>query len=65
MQEVSVIEVLEEFKEAFIQNRRRGVLNVIFFFNKSNGEYKFICNTPMGEEKGVFLYVEVLKDQTV
>lgn len=55
MQEVSVIEVLEEYQEGLFKVEDEEFLNIIFYFNKSNGEYSLICNTPMGEEKGVFV----------
>ncbi len=50
---VSVIEVLEEYAEGLYKVEEQEFLNIIFYFNKSEG-YEFLCNTPMGEQRGVF-----------
>lgn len=50
---ISVIEVLDEYAEGLFKVEEQEFLNIIFYFNKSEG-YEFICNTPMGELRGVF-----------
>lgn len=52
-QGVSIIEVLEEYAEGLFKIEEQEFLNIIFYFNKSEG-YEFICNTPIEEERGVF-----------
>ncbi len=49
----SIIEVLDEYAEGLFKVEEQEFLNIIFYFNKSEG-YEFICNTPMGEQRGVF-----------
>ncbi|MDO4763813.1 MAG: tRNA (N6-threonylcarbamoyladenosine(37)-N6)-methyltransferase TrmO [Flavobacteriaceae bacterium] len=54
MREVSIIEILDEYAEGLFQIEKEEFLNIIFYFDRSEG-YKLICNTPLGEEKGVFV----------
>lgn len=54
MEGVSVIEVLDEYAEGLYRVEEQEFLNIIFYFDKSEKEFDFICNTPMGEERGVF-----------
>lgn len=51
---ISIIEVLDEYSEGLFKIEEQEFLNIIFYFDKSEKEYNFICNTPMGEERGVF-----------
>lgn len=51
---VSIIEILEEFSEGLFKIEEQEFINVIFYFDKSEKDYSLICNTPMGEERGVF-----------
>lgn len=54
MNEVSIIEVFEEYSEGLFRTEEQEFLNVVFYFDRSPKDFDFLCDTPMGETRGVF-----------